>query len=45
MKILDMKPYTSDWDSNPCAGMLTQPRLRLGLESTRWDPNPGTNPD
>lgn len=27
-----LKPYTLDWDSNTCAGTLTQPTFRLDLK-------------
>ena len=31
---LPMKLCTSVWDTHPCAGTLTQPRCRLGLDPT-----------
>ena len=40
IKNLQVKPRTSDWDLNPCAGTQTQPKPRLGLEPT-W---PGLEP-
>ena len=29
-----LKPFTTDWDLNPCAGTQTQPKSSLALEPT-----------
>ena len=38
-----VKPFTTDWDSNLCAGARTQPKPCLGLKPSQnpaWDSNP-----
>ena len=31
---MTLKPFTTEWDLNPCAGTLTQPNPSLRLEPT-----------
>ena len=38
------KPFTSDWDSNPCAGTRPQSKPCLGLEPTWLGLKPSQNP-
>ena len=39
-----MKPFTTDWDSNPYAGARTQPKPCLGLEPMWLGLRPSQNP-
>ena len=40
-----MKPFTSDWDLNPCAGTRTQLKPSLELKPTWLGLEPSQNPD
>ena len=39
-----LKPFTSDWDLNPCAGTRTQPKPSLGLKPMWLGFEPSQNP-
>ena len=38
-----LKPFTTGWDLNPCAGTQTQPKSSLALEPTWLGLEPGLN--
>ena len=42
--VILLKPFTTDWDLNPCAGIQTQPKPSLGREAMWLGLEPSQNP-